>query len=509
MTLAELSEASGRATAPSIVSPLPLQPGGVDPLGMRQRNFDLMDMALPGINNAANRLRPYVVLTWAWWKAGELARATGQQNPDATQLKAYVDRIEVAFAVSHLRAAEFDGLLGSQVLERYLDDGHAISFSGDRWKSFRESRAPTTSLMAPVAYGPSIKTGSGLGFLDPAGRVALAPVDAVMPAVMAFDACLAPVLSHPLFTSLDDLVVSVAEVSTWHPLWRVADVTPAEQEVGRQRLYEGDTGRGLRKGTLRLVEQVLARADAPLDVSSIRTALTLRTVAETPSDLIGSTGAVWRALQARQLFRLCLEGLLVWVLETIGQRAMSLDDLAIALLEATGEQPLNPFENWLHRLPARADGLDPTTDPVLLQSTILANGRQADWPGALLDGIRVSLAIAAEANPSDPLYQGQRDRLPLNAALVRAQGMAAFSLEEALGVILAEWVVGQHVYWAVGRSGDETQRLRLMLDEGGWTAIMTRPSFPTPTPDRLATALNLMADCGVISRSGEGLFRGC
>lgn len=64
-------------------------------------------------------------------------------------------------------------------------------------------------------------------------------------------------------------------------------------------------------------------------------------------------------------------------------------------------------------------------------------------------------------------------------------------------MLLSEWVIGPHLYWAVGRSGDETQRLRLMLDEGGWLAFSSYGNA-NPTPDRLATLLSLAADAGII-----------
>lgn len=55
-----------------------------------------------------------------------------------------------------------------------------------------------------------------------------------------------------------------------------------------------------------------------------------------------------------------------------------------------------------------------------------------------------------------------------------------------------------HLYWAVGRSGDETQRLRLMLDEGGWLAFSSYGNA-NPTPDRLATLLSLASDARIIA----------
>jgi hypothetical protein len=70
--------------------------------------------------------------------------------------------------------------------------------------------------------------------------------------------------------------------------------------------------------------------------------------------------------------------------------------------------------------------------------------------------------------------------------------------------IIESWVLGQHVRWSVARSGDETQRLRLAVDEGGWVRLRSKLSGPfRPTPDRLATALALSANCGLLRRTKD------
>ena len=64
--LQDLDDVIALADRPRPVPILPLETGGVDPLGLRQLNFDMMDRCIPGLNNAAWRLRPYVVMAWAW-----------------------------------------------------------------------------------------------------------------------------------------------------------------------------------------------------------------------------------------------------------------------------------------------------------------------------------------------------------------------------------------------------------------------------------------------------------
>jgi hypothetical protein len=44
-------------------------------------------------------------------------------------------------------------------------------------------------------------------------------------------------------------------------------------------------------------------------------------------------------------------------------------------------------------------------------------------------------------------------------------------------------------------------RLRIILDEGGWTLTPGAPvgARPRPTPDRLQTALTLARECGLLT----------
>ena len=77
-TLAELTAAATEAQEPRFTTPGRTHFGGVDPLGLRQINFDLMDEVLPGLNNVARHVRPFVVVTWAWRRARQQAKALGR-----------------------------------------------------------------------------------------------------------------------------------------------------------------------------------------------------------------------------------------------------------------------------------------------------------------------------------------------------------------------------------------------------------------------------------------------
>jgi hypothetical protein len=73
-SLAELTARAAAVTEPGFTPAAVPKLGGVDPLGLRQINFDLMDLVFPGLNNVARHIRPFVVVTWAWRRANQLAQ---------------------------------------------------------------------------------------------------------------------------------------------------------------------------------------------------------------------------------------------------------------------------------------------------------------------------------------------------------------------------------------------------------------------------------------------------
>jgi hypothetical protein len=51
---------------------------------------------------------------------------------------------------------------------------------------------------------------------------------------------------------------------------------------------------------------------------------------------------------------------------------------------------------------------------------------------------------------------------------------------------------------AARRFDGETQRLRISIEEEGLEFLADKPLVPFVTPDRLATCLSLMPDCGLL-----------
>ena len=156
VTLAELTEKAAQAEDPGFASPSIPKLGGVDPLGLRQINFDLMDKVFPGVNNVARHLRPFVVVTWAWRRALQLARKSGGKSVNLDHLKDFVDRIDVIYAWSQFLRDSDAPLPGKRVLADLLhaDDW---TFGGAAWTRRRNVRRLSTALSAPINYGPALK----------------------------------------------------------------------------------------------------------------------------------------------------------------------------------------------------------------------------------------------------------------------------------------------------------------------------------------------------------------
>lgn len=502
-TLSELEEQSRTGAFPVFVDSLPLHRGGVDPLGLRQLNFNLMDQALPGLNNVGSRLRVYVLLAWAWWKAGELGKSAGKSHEGSDRLRAFVDRMEVLFAVSHLVNDDFFGMLGRDTLNARVVRPGGFDFTGSGWEKFRKDRALISSYMAPVAYGPSAKIGLGMGVILPTDGGLFAPVEDIMPAVLALDVQLQPILGQPAFADLDGCYVSLEEMRSYYPYWSASDLTDVEAEVGTARLYEKQNAVPRQK-SIDLIKHVLRAADRPLTVAEIRRALGSGLVnghpLEPPEDLI-PTSQVWRALLARQLLRLSLESMLIWVLAECAVPS-SVESLGDRLFDALGRPKHVDMAAWAASQDWTSKVADPVSNPVELIEE-LEEVRQAHHAELAMDGVRAALRIA-QAAPDRASYQGQTDRLPLDVLVARLEKMADLLFIEGLYVILSEWVIGQHIHWAVGRSGDDTQRLRLMLDEGGWLSFYADPGNVRTTADRLQTVLRLMADCRICEEVVHG-----
>src|SRR6266536_2758082 len=115
-TLIELSDSAVTAEEPACTSRYIPKNGGVDPLGLRQINFDFMDMVLPGLNIIARHIRPFTLVAWAWLRAATRARELGMISVPLSDLQDFVGRIEVMYVWSQFLRNPNADLPGRDVL---------------------------------------------------------------------------------------------------------------------------------------------------------------------------------------------------------------------------------------------------------------------------------------------------------------------------------------------------------------------------------------------------------
>jgi hypothetical protein len=233
-SLSDLTAKAAAAAEPDFVVATIPKLGGVDPLGMRQINFDLMDQVLPGINNVARHIRPFVVVTWAWRRAKQIAEAQGLKEIPVDRLRDFVDRIEVLYGWSQFLRNPNADLPGQQVLSPFIKSDHYV-FGGKAWKKLRENRRYSTAFTAPITYGPSLKT---LGWLTALreNREVLIPTPVSVPALVAFEARIKRHLTHPAFSRFGTITVTKREVAKWSNSWVLEEVTEPEKRVMAEML---------------------------------------------------------------------------------------------------------------------------------------------------------------------------------------------------------------------------------------------------------------------------------
>jgi hypothetical protein len=471
--------------------------GGVDPLGLRQINFDLMDQVFPGLNNVARHIRPFVLVAWAWRRANQLAKDQGSDKIPVDYLHDLVDRVEVIYVWSQfLRNPEAD-LPGRQVLGNLLQS-ERWTFGGSAWRQRRAIRRYSTALTAPINYGPALKM---LGWVKthPKYSEILLPTAAAAPALDTFQAKIADHLGHPAFNKFGSVTVTAEEVRRWSGAWALDSVTKAEAHTMTEMLFGAGAPVCRQMGG----ELMLAAAKhaSTIQVDQLRGTMAGPPSRFKPPTRLMSTWESWRRIQVRQLFRLSLEALFYWILVSLEGKPKETDSLVNEFLLQVSFLPRRTSaRKWL------CAALTSATGPMELMERI---GEALNLPSApdLAPSITAALAFClTEAPRQESHFDFERlDRLPLFRARRETRAREEGSIKDFVRHVFESWVLAQHVYWSVGRGladaraqGKTLLRLRIILDEGGWTLApgASHGSAPVPTPDRLQTMVSLAQECG-------------
>lgn len=533
MRLAEIDEMFEKAPGCRVVDELRTDESGIDPVGLRQLNLDLMNDSLPGINNVTQHVRPYTFMAWAAWKASSVARDAG--NDDPALVANLVDRYEALYAWSHLIAGH--PFRGASALKRTIGrrtDGEPFIFSGPVWDEYRRSR---TSFMAPTEYGPSIKSIRYIG--ADSGHIA----DEAMPAVLDFNARVGDLLPARLF-AIEAPSVTDDEIAPFAQHLSVDAPSEIEMKVFRNLFFDigghaaspGSAKR--RKGTIDLVRGLLLR-EGPSSVDTIRRYFArhdLPAVNNGDPEQVAISGMLLCLLQARQLQRLATEAMLLWL-----ERLLSEGRIGTMYQPKTSEEII-----------ARAHEAAAAGDPVYASSATVGDfllaieieGETIGWPGASSAGTTDAVSMIAElieAQRRDVTrvpalaarsfaivravanaFQGRRppsgltdgvegrpDRLPMGLMARRLEAVGARPMRFIWKEIVESWVIGQHVHWSAVRGGDGKKRLRIGLEGDGWMRVRRSSSRGVyePTGDRLQTMLSLAVSCGLFSRDADGRYR--
>ncbi len=493
--LGELLEIAREAAEPRAVDRRKVDFGGVDPLGLRQINFGLMDRVLPDLNNVASHIRPYTLMAWAWRRVRHVLEMGKRKAASPEEMRDFVDRIEAIYAWSQFLIDPRADIPGGQAMRSMLDISR-YRFGGEEWDARRNMRRYSTGFISPLNYGPSLRT---MGWLIPVeGASGIFQPDPSLDAVLdAFEKRFEKELEHEAFNRFGSVTVRRADAERWGKLWALEKPRAAEAKAMFGRLG-GERAPGARQKGIGLVQAAYADLDeADADDESIRRRMADRPEAWRAEKDRPAVADEWRAVQIRQLFRLSLEGLFYWTIGKLLPGPLSTAQLAEAFLAALDESALpDTADAWIL---ASEDTSNPVEHLRSLQAALRA---QARLPSAIV----TALALCLREAPSKAHPFENPDRLPLARARKEADGWRTLSPSGFIARVLEIWIMAQHAYWSVGRGladarnrGKTILRLRIVMDEGGWTltpGTTRQGNPPEPTPDRLETAISLLFECG-------------
>ena len=469
-------------------------------MGLRQINFQLMDLVLPELNNVATRVRPFVVLAWGWRQARRVVQLSGKGGEMRDQMLDFVDRIEAIYAWSQFLHSSSADLPGGQALSPLLTAAE-YRFGGPGWTKLRDTRRMSTGLISPLNYGPTLKSLGWVQQTDVVGVLRESPQ--IAETLDAFEAGFENELGHPAFTQFGDVTVGIDDARRWGLLWAMDGVTSAERAAAFERVAGPLANRRRQLGTALIQSAWESLPTTDRSVTSLRARMSEKAPNWTSdADEIASVEK-WRRVQVRQVFRLALEGLLHWIIGFLAQRGgipANSATLANAFFAQVDGGAATPAADWLL-------GADKSDNPVLYIASLnaaLAGKRYDGMP----ESIASALAFCVREAPDKPEDFEAGDRLPLSVAAKQFCEWSGGSRRECIINVIESWVMAQHAYWSVNRGlGDARQggkmllRLRVVMDEGGWalTPGAKPAAAPVPTADRLAAAVSLLRECRAIS----------
>lgn len=502
--------------------------GGVDFLGLRQVNLDLMAECLPGINNVTYYIRPYSVLSWIYWKFYESKKSDSEDKATAKELARFKEKVESLFLWGH-QLSNVGGIPGLRSKPHELEKGKAnLTF-----KAWRRS-ADNTSLQAAVQYGPSVKDRGGLGFIHQVDGPFFQVTKEGAGLAEALDASLQKRRAYSMLSDHEELFATETQASELFQSWRV-DEQPSkrEREIFADCFYDeskinetSDVGR--RSATLNLILSVLRGSNRPLEEEEIRQSMAFQRLPNRKALRLArgpeQSAKKWLLLQVRQAQRIAMECLLAWVEHRIlnchernpAKLVAALNDLVAKTAPEvfSRKTPATSLEAWLGNVKSLDDYIARamTDDGLSLFSLSreLERGVREEPDSVCVSALKLLLLmrrfgewLTDDSQLKQEIGRGGVPRISLAYWCKVFDKNSEQPLEHLLAVLIENLVLSQHFAVATNRFDGGRQRLRIILEEGGLEALVEYPWQPRITADRLASSLSLLVDCGLIAYDSD------
>lgn len=508
-------------TGPYLIPAMTPRTGGVDFLGLRQVNLELTTACLPGINNTTKLVRPFSVLAWIHWRFHQALEESSRRRAAHADIRAFQDKAELLFTWGHQRQ-NFVGIPGLKTPPPAAQPGGWVDLSFKSW----DRTARNTSLQAPVQYGPAMKEGYGLGFLESVESSLFRVTPAGKDLALSLDRRLEKSEAYPLLISLDRNKGKPADADALLKAWHASQPSEPEAKIFRNALFdptkiESTDILGRRSAMIFAILKVLRRSKRGLSEEEIRFALVWHRLPKGQAiSLSGGPARVtlhWKILQIRQAQRVALESLLTWFEDKLKSNESSLEAIHSRLREALDKDAFSrggkgtcaaalakfcrPFSSEADYLSKCAHGHE--SDVLTITLTLLNTEREpADTIPeitALLVGVVAWFRwIAQDETHREFLTLGGVERVSLWHLNESFQRFADRPISEWMEDLVERWIIGQHLRVATLRSDGGTQRLRFGFGETGLEFYADKPSAPNLTQDHLAAVLSLMDNCGLI-----------
>lgn len=512
---------------PYFVPPYRPDKGGVDFLGMRQVNLDMMSNCLPGINNVTWYVRPFSVVSWIYWKFHMLAEQKGVGTVTAEELRIWKEKVETLFTWGHKRN-------GGRVPGRDSNPptSGVVPLDFAAWKR----SAQNTSLMAAVQYGPALKTIEGLGFLEPLGRSFFQTVGHGVELAKALDGKLS---RFDLLRKLGPAKASADQADRLYQAWSVFEPTNAERQIFRSAFFDAtsigqSTPMGRRSTTLQLAIAALESARKVVPPDRVRILMFRGSRRSKGRGVVDArlrpTWLRWVVLQTRQSQRLAMEGLLAWFERLLVRGKKDTDTIVEETLKTIKDcehifRPIKPgrsieiIQRQVPTLEHLLDSAGSKSDVDLFN--LMDNIKRTTSPSEESDEVSsyclrtlFLCGVVTRLLQDEPIARAETqrgtssDRLSLSFWTDRLFRLSDFELGDFLRQVFETLILSQHFSVAARRFDGQTQRLRISIEDDGLEFLADKPLVPTVTNDRLYTALSLMEDCGLIgwNESADGYF---